>query len=172
MKKLMVVCLILIIAFAFMSCQKPEEDITIEPDFKIEGQVVKFSMMLDNKYTLKNQETYDIFFMSTYEAADGKQIRVIEEEAPGYTVDEAYLEEELTAIEEIITERTEILDVAGFGKLYGALLEDHTLGDYMFYYKFNVGEDVVTVLFHNKKKFTSVDEASVKRMISTVKSEQ
>jgi hypothetical protein len=123
-------------------------------------------------YELTDDETIDAFHMTTYETKDGKQIRILSEANAGYTVDESVLEDELTQVDEIHVERTEVLDIEGFGKVYGALLEDSQLAGMMFYYKFSVNDSVYTVLFINGENFTKDEESRVKAMITTLKIEE
>jgi hypothetical protein len=127
------------------------------------------SLDIESIYELKDDETIDAFQMTTYETTDGKQIRILSEANAGYTVDESVLEDELTQVDEIHVERTEVLDIEGFGKVYGALLEDSQLAGMMFYYKFSVKDAVYTVLFINGENFTKDEEARVKAMITTLK---
>lgn len=159
--------LLLIMTVGMVGCQKAEEKTTI-----FESQLGSFTIAFDSKYVEKAKSQEDIYYITTLEAPDGKQIRIVEEKDAAYTVDEAYLEEELTVVDEIETKRTEILDVEGFGKIYGALLYDDSLNDHLFYYKFNSGTTVGTVLFSNKRALTQDDEAAIKTMISTLKNKE
>ena len=152
---------------SMIGCQKAEKKTTV-----FESQLGSFTIALDSKYTEKAKTQEDIYYITTLEVPDGKQIRIVEEKDAAYTVDEAYLEEELTVVHEIETIRTEILDVEGFGKIYGALLHDESLNDHLFYYKFNAGTTVGTVLFSNKKPLTQDDETAYKTMISTLISKE
>ncbi|MCK8059269.1 MULTISPECIES: hypothetical protein [unclassified Fusibacter] len=161
MKKL-IGALILVLLLA--GCQKDS----------IEYQTITSSLgdinfNMEKAYELKDDEVIENFHMTTYEKADGKQIRIVSEENAAYVVDESVLEEELTQVDEIHVERTEILDIEGFGKVYGALLDDSQLAGMMFYYKFNAGTTVYTILFINGEDFTKEEEAKVKAMITTLK---
>ncbi len=159
--------LLTLVGASMVGCQKAEEKTTI-----FESQLGSFTIAFDSKYVEKAKSQEDIYYITTLEAPDGKQIRIVEEKDAAYTVDEAYLEEELTVVDEIETKRTEILDVEGFGKIYGALLFDNSLNDHLFYYKFNSGTTVGTVLFSNKRALTQDDEAAIKTMISTLKNKE
>lgn len=155
-----IICLLMLVG---VGCQADKATQTFT------SQLEDFTMEIPLKYALKGTEDYNGFMMMTYTTEGGQQLRIIEEKAPGYTVDEAYIEQELTAVEEMHVERTEKLDMAAFGTVYGALVEDHTLNQYMFYYKFNVGENVATVLFSQAKPISEIDEKAIKATIASLK---
>lgn len=164
MGKLMIgIALVVLVLMTLVGCGKDTGT------FAYASPLKSYTFDISNQYTQGDSEVVMGFNMTSFDSESGKQIRVIEEVAPGYTVDEAYLEEELTVVEEIHVERIEKLDMATFGAVYGALLEDHSLNQYMFYYKFNVGEDVVTVLFSQATPLTEVDEKQIKAMIATLR---
>lgn len=157
-------CLMAFLVLGLMAgCQPAKETETFK------SQLGDFTLEIPTKFEQSGQEDYNGFLMTTFTAETGKQIRIIEEKAPGYTVDEKYMETELTAVEEMQVERTEKLEMETFGTVYGALVEDHSLNQYMFYYKFGVGENVATVLFSQAKPISEIDEQDIKAVISSLK---
>lgn len=164
MKKIIYVILVCLFAVVMSACQSESVNYQL-----ITSSIGDLTMEIEESYQLKEDEVLDQFHMTTYENEQGKQIRLVSEEKASYTVDEAVLEDELSQVDEIHVERTEIVEIENFGKVYGALLEDSQLAGMMFYYKFNVKESVYTLLFINGSPFTKEEEAMVKTMISTLK---
>lgn len=160
------IAVLLVCLFALSGCSS-EGDAKAFVVFN--SQLGDFSIQLSKAYGDKKQEEASGFLMTTFTHDSGKQIRIVEEKAPSYKVDDVYFEEELKADAELHVERTEKLEMESFGTVYGALIEDHTLMQNLFYYKFNVGVNVATVLFSQTGPISEVDEKQIKQAISTLK---
>ncbi len=157
---------VLMAVFVLVGCSEQEKPAEV---VAFKSQLGDFTLDLPVVYKETAREKITGFLMTTFSTEAGKQIRIIEEEAPGYKVDEVFFEEELTADPELHVERTEKLEMETFGTVYGALIEDHTLYQHMFYYKFNNGENVATILFSQGDAISEIDETQIKAMITSLK---
>lgn len=135
----------------------------------IMGSNGKWSAVLTDKFETGVVKKEEGKVTTTYKGTDGMDLIVVEISNPGYVADEARLEEETTAIDELQATRAEVLDIANFGKVYGAVVEDEQMDSTMFYYMTNVDQDVVYFLFTMKKGYLSeAREGEIKAIITTL----
>lgn len=130
-----------------------------------------WSIALPKTFQKEKEDKNDLLHMDLVIFKDdaGRILNIGEIRDPHMEVSEEALKAEIALDSYLHLERTETIDVKGIGKIYGALIEDHSTARTMLYYKVRLGEKVLTFILYQKDEFTLEEEAQVKGMITTLK---
>lgn len=162
MKKSIVFFMALVMLVAFTACEATNKGV-------ITGSNGKWTAALTEKFEPGVVTKEEGKVTTVYKGTDGMDLMVVEMTNPGYVASEARLQEETTAVEELVPTRAEVLDIANFGKVYGAVVDDEQMGSTMFYYMTNVDQDVIYLLFTMKKGYLSeAREGEIKSIVTTL----
>lgn len=118
----------------------------------------------------ENDETLKVY-MKAFKNNKGTVLNIMEMPDEGVKIaSEEYIQEELAAIDDYLhLERLETINLEKVGKIYGAQVEDHATNSYMFMYKWNHNNKLISVMVYQMRPFTLEEEAQVKHLISTIK---
>ncbi|MDF2548701.1 MAG: hypothetical protein K0R93_3599 [Anaerosolibacter sp.] len=165
MRKISVAAVLMMLFVLLSGCGEKAEVFTYK------GLDGDWSIQIPNTFEKTNEEKNDQLNMSLtiFQDDQGRMINIGEILDPTIEVNEEALKEEIALDSYLILERTETIDIKGVGTLYGALLEDHSTEQFMFYYKLKLEDKVVTFIIQQKKEFTFEEEAKVKSMMTTLK---
>jgi len=134
-----------------------------------EGSNGKWTVTLSDKFGEGVAQKTEGLVTTSYATKDGLDLKIIEAANPGYVADEKRLEEETTAVDELIPTRVEVLDIENFGKVYGAVVTDSQMGSEIFYYMTNVGDDVIYLMFVMQEgQLTEAREKEVKAIVMSL----
>jgi len=163
LKKLLTGILILAMLISLAGCNKKDVDVYYESLDK------EWSMEIPKEYKKDKEETKDGFYHISYKNENSGLFSITEILDEDTTVDEENLEADLGEDSYLHIVRKETLDVAGIGKIYGLLIEDHSTGGHMLYYKLRINDKIVNILTYKKQPFTLEEEAKIKSMIGNIK---
>lgn len=162
MKRSFAFLMILVLLVGFTACVAKDAE-------GFQGANSKWSITLTDKFGEGVVQKSESMLTTSFKTGDGLELKIIEVSNPGYVADEKRLEEETTAVDELEPTRSEVLTIEKFGKVYGAVVTDHTLSNDMFYYMTNVGDDVIYLLFIMKEgQLTEEREKQIKGIVTTL----
>ncbi|SHI67874.1 hypothetical protein SAMN02745975_00368 [Geosporobacter subterraneus DSM 17957] len=167
MKKIKAALWILLSMVLITGCAAPK-------DYFVYTSVDKeWSMQIPKTYEKnmeENDETLKIY-MKAFKNNKGTVLNIMEMPDEGVKIaSEKYIQEELAAIDDYLhIERLETINLEKIGKIYGALVEDHATNSYMFLYKWNHSNKLISVMVYQMRPFTLEEEAQIKNLISTIK---
>ena len=165
MRKIGVVAILMMLFVLLSGCGEKGDHFTYKG---IEGD---WSIQLPKAFEKSSEEKNDQLHMSLTIFKDGKGriLNVGEIADPGIEVNQEALAEEVALDSYLHLERTETIDLKGVGTIYGALIDDHSTGQVMLYYKLKLENKVLTFILQQKDEFTLEEEAKIKSMMTTLK---
>ncbi|MFZ5969448.1 MAG: hypothetical protein ACOYVK_19995 [Bacillota bacterium] len=164
MKRFSLLCMVLILIFVFSGCQKDNY-------FTYKSDDNDWSMKIPKTFQKESEETIaEIKLkMIVFKDNKGKTFSINEIIDPDMEISEESLKIEMEADTYLKPERTEIMDVEGFGKIYGVLFEDHATESNVWYYRVRLDDKVTSFAIYQKSKFTFEEETEIKSFLSTLK---
>ncbi len=84
-------------------------------------------------------------------------------------INEDTLKEEIAEDHYLHVKKFETLDIEGFGKAYGALIEDEAIGMDMIYYRLKHKDKAISFILYRKTNFTDEQVEKARVMIKTFK---
>lgn len=162
----------LLLAFSLLGCQeagaKEEEDQVAEPySFQSETD---FQLDIAGRFDhVATEKVEDGLEGHVYRFADGDETLEISDIAfPGVEVSEALIEEEVEMGGGMEITRLDSIDLGDRGTLYGGLIHDTSMGRYVFYYRMNRGERIISFLQSRAVPYSIEEEAEFKGLLATL----
>ncbi|MBB6217671.1 hypothetical protein HNQ80_003794 [Anaerosolibacter carboniphilus] len=165
MRKMGVVAVLMMLFVLLSGCGESGEYFTYK------GLDEDWSIQLPKTFEKANEEKNEQLKMSLtiFKDNQGRILNIGEILDSSIEVNEETLKEEVALDSYLHLERTETIDLKSVGTLYGALIEDHSTGQFMLYYKLKLEDKVLTFILQQKEEFTLEEEAKVKSMMTTLK---
>lgn len=128
-----------------------------------------WSIALPEGYVKDKEEQIEEHHITTYIKDDNEKFTIGEFINSEAIVDEDFFENEIGEDSYMHAQKKEVVDVEGFGKVYGVIGDDHSTNNYFMYYKTKINDKVISFLAYRAQAFTSDEEKEMKDILSNLK---